>query len=154
MMPAAESINPLTEAIQLAIAPVFLLTGVAGMLNALGIRLARVIDRGRALEDILIQSSPSTEPRFDQFMIELQSLDQRRKIINGATALMVLCAVLIGLTVVELFYSTGLQGRLQLSHWVATTFLLGFGSFIAACVLYLVEIILASRSITLFKKRP
>jgi hypothetical protein len=87
-------------------------------------------------------------------MIELQSLDQRRKIINGATALMVLCAVLIGLTVVELFYSTGLQGRLQLSHWVATTFLLGFGSFIAACVLYLVEIILASRSITLFKKRP
>ena len=154
MMPAAESINPLTEAIQLAIAPVFLLTGVAGMLNALGIRLARVIDRGRALEDILIQSSPSTEPRFDQFMIELQSLDQRRKIINGATALMVLYAVLIGLTVVELFYSTGLQGRLQLSHWVATTFLLGFGSFIAACVLYLVEIILASRSITLFKKRP
>ena len=154
MMPAAESINPLTEAIQLAIAPVFLLTGVAGMLNALGIRLARVIDRGRALEDILIQSSPSTEPRFDQFMIELQSLDQRRKIINGATALMVLCAVLIGLTVVELFYSTGLQGRLQLSHWVATTFLLGFGSFIAACVLYLVEIILASRSITLFRKRP
>ena len=154
MMPAAESINPLTEAIQLAIAPIFLLTGVAGMLNALGIRLARVIDRGRALEDILIQSSPSTEPRFDQFMIELQSLDQRRKIINGATALMVLCAVLIGLTVVELFYSTGLQGRLQLSHWVATTFLLGFGSFIAACVLYLVEIILASRSITLFKKRP
>lgn len=154
MMPAAESINPLTEAIQLAIAPVFLLTGVAGMLNALGIRLARVIDRGRALEDILIQSSPSTEPRFDQFMIELQSLDQRRKIINGATALMVLCAVLIGLTVVELFYSTGLQGRLQLSHWVATTFLLGFGSFIAACVLYLVEIILASRSITLFRKKP
>jgi len=154
MMPAAESINPITEAIQLAIAPVFLLTGVAGMLNALGIRLARVVDRGRALEDILIQSSPSTEPRFDQFMIELQSLDQRRKIINGATALMVLCAVLIGLTVVELFYSTGLQGRLQLSHWVATTFLLGFGCFIAACVLYLVEIILASRSITLFKKRP
>jgi len=154
MMPAAESINPLTEAIQLAIAPVFLLTGVAGMLNALGIRLARVIDRGRALEDILIQSSPSTEPRFDQFMIELQSLDQRRKIINGATALMVLCAVLIGLTVVELFYSTGLQGRLQLSHWVATTCLLGFGCFIAACVLYLVEIILASRSITLFRKRP
>jgi hypothetical protein len=67
---------------------------------------------------------------------------------------MVLCAVLIGLTVVELFYSTGLQGRLQLSHWVATTFLLGFGCFIAACVLYLVEIIIASRSITLFKKRP
>jgi len=148
----AESLNPLTEAIQLAVAPVFLLTGVAGMLNALGIRIARVIDRGRALEDRLIQATPETEPRYAQFMAELQSLDKRKKIINGATALMVLCAVLIGMTVVELFYSAGMQQRLQLSQWVATTFLLGCGSFIAACVLYLVEIFVASQAIVLFKK--
>ena len=124
------------------------------MLNALGSLLARVIDRGRALEDILVNSTPESESRYQQFMQELKSLDQRRKIINGATGLMVMCAVLIGLTVVELFYSTGLQGRLQLSHWVATTFLLGFGCFIAACVLYLVEIIIASHSIVLFRKKP
>ncbi|MGA1336744.1 MAG: DUF2721 domain-containing protein, partial [Burkholderiaceae bacterium] len=49
-MLTADSINPLTEAIQLAVAPVFLLTGVAGMLNALGTRLARVIDRARQLQ--------------------------------------------------------------------------------------------------------
>lgn len=151
-MSPAESLNPLTEAIQLAVAPVFLLTGVAGMLNALGSRLARVIDRGRALEDVLVGASPHIEPRYQQFVDELRSLDRRRKIISGATGLMVLCAVLIGLTVVELFYSTGLQGRLQLSQWVATTFLLGCGSFISACVLYLVEIFLASQSIVFFRK--
>lgn len=149
---AAASMNPIAEAIQLAIAPVFLLTAVAGMLNALGTRLARVIDRGRALGDILDQSTPASEPRFGQWLSELKSLDQRRKIINAATALMVLCAGLIGLTVVELFYSTGVQGRLQLSEWVATTFLLGAGCFIAACVLYLAEIIIASHSIVLFRK--
>lgn len=151
-MSPAESLNPLTEAIQLAVAPVFLLTGVAGMLNALGTRLARVIDRGRALEDRLYQSSAETNPRHQQFLAELQSLDRRKKIISGATALMVLCAVMIGLTVVELFYSAGLQQRLQLSQWVATTFLLGCGSFISACVLYLVEIFLASQAVVLFKR--
>lgn len=152
MITPAESLNPLTEAIQLAVAPVFLLTGVAGMLNALGVRLARVIDRGRALEERLYQATPETEPRYAHFMTELKSLDRRKKIISGATALMVLCAVLIGMTVVELFYSSGMQQRLQLSQWVATTFLLGCGSFIAACVLYLVEVIVASQTIVAFKK--
>lgn len=79
MMPATESLSPLTEAIQLAIAPVFLLTGVAGMLNALGSRLARVIDRGRALEDILVNSTPESESRYEQFMQELKSLGSAPK---------------------------------------------------------------------------
>jgi hypothetical protein len=144
---SADSVNPLTEAIQLAIAPVFLLTGVAGMLNALGTRLARVVDRARALEERMIPELDSSDPRHARYIEELSSLDQRRKVINGATALMVICAVFIGLTVVELFYSTGMQGKLQLSRWVSVTFLAGFACFIAACVLYLMEILLASKVI-------
>lgn len=154
MIPSVDTVNPIAEAIQLSVAPVFLLTGVAGMLNALSSRLARVIDRGRQLEDRLVDSTPENNPRHHQFTRELGSLDIRKKIINGATALMVLCAVLIGLTVVELFYSTGLQGRQQLSIWVPTTFIAGFGCFIAACVLYLIEILVASQGIGLFKKKP
>jgi hypothetical protein len=152
MIPSAETLNPLTEAIQLSIAPVFLLTGVAGMLNALGTRLARVIDRERVLEDRLAGVTPEQEPRFDRFTHELQTLGTRKKIINAATALMVVCAVLIGMTVVELFYSTGMQGRLQLSQWVPATFLAGFTCFIASCVFYLAEILVASRMIGLMKK--
>ncbi len=146
MMPSPDTINPLTEAIQLSVAPVFLLTGVAGMLNALGTRLARVIDRTRFLEDRMMTSTPETNPRHDHFLLELDSLDTRKKVINGATALMVICAVFIGLTVVELFYSTGMQGRLKLTPWVSVTFISGFACFIAACVLYLIEILLASKS--------
>jgi hypothetical protein len=146
-MISADSVNPLTEAIQLAIAPVFLLTGVAGMLNALGTRLARVVDRARALEEKMIPDLNPSDPRYSKYIQELGDLDQRKKVINGATALMVICAVFIGLTVVELFYSTGMQGKLLLSRWVSVTFLAGFACFIAACVLYLVEILLASKVI-------
>jgi hypothetical protein len=147
-MLTADSINPLTEAIQLAVAPVFLLTGVAGMLNALGTRLARVIDRARQLQNRLEdEGQPLSTSKRATITGELQTLRQRSKIINLATALMVICAALIGLTVMELFYSAGLGGRLQITHWVTTTFLGGFGCFITACMLYLAEILVASRSV-------
>ena len=40
----------IAHAIQLAIAPVFLLTGIAGLLGVMSTRLARVIDRARSIE--------------------------------------------------------------------------------------------------------
>lgn len=142
--------SPLTEAIQLAIAPVFLLTGVAGMLNALGTRLARVIDRARALEEKL-EKLDIADART-KLKDEIGSLALRGRIINWSTAMMVICALLIGLTVIELFYSAGITGRLQLSSWVSITFLTGLVCFILACVLYLAEILVASRSVRIGSK--
>jgi len=40
-----------TGAIQLALAPVFLLTGIAGLLSVMAGRLARIIDRARAFTE-------------------------------------------------------------------------------------------------------
>ena len=42
--------NFLSDSIQLSVAPVFLLTAVAGMISALTQRIARVIDRSRDLQ--------------------------------------------------------------------------------------------------------
>jgi hypothetical protein len=42
----------IAHAIQLAIAPVFLLTGVAGLLGVMANRLARVIDRARSFDPV------------------------------------------------------------------------------------------------------
>jgi archaellum biogenesis protein FlaJ (TadC family) len=118
------------------------------MLNALGTRLARVIDRARQLQNRLEDEQPALSPsKQASISAELKTLRQRSQIINLATALMVICAALIGLTVMELFYSAGMAGRLQLSKWVATTFLGGFGFFITACMLYLAEILVASKSV-------
>ena len=43
-----EDITSVARAIQLALAPVFLLTGIAGLLNVMTNRLARIVDRARA----------------------------------------------------------------------------------------------------------
>jgi len=43
-------ITAVAHAIQLAVAPVFLLSGIGAMLAVLTSRLSRIIDRGRALE--------------------------------------------------------------------------------------------------------
>ena len=51
MASLAENINDVARAIQLALAPVFLLTGIAAMLSVMTGRLSRIIDRGRALTE-------------------------------------------------------------------------------------------------------
>jgi hypothetical protein len=40
----AENMTDVARAIQLALAPVFLLTGIAGLLNVMTNRLARIVD--------------------------------------------------------------------------------------------------------------
>lgn len=48
------SISALAEIIQIAVAPVFLLAGIAGFLNVMSGRLGRIVDRGRVLENKII----------------------------------------------------------------------------------------------------
>jgi hypothetical protein len=51
------SIDAITNNIQLALAPVFLLTAVATLLNAISVRLARNVDRMRAIQQTLFLES-------------------------------------------------------------------------------------------------
>ena len=53
--------SAITHGIQLAVAPVFLLTAVSGMIGAVAGRLARIIDRARVVED---RARVNTEPEF------------------------------------------------------------------------------------------
>ena len=52
--------DKIAHIIQLSVAPVFLLTGVATLLNVLSGRLARIIDRARVLEKELDTPEPLT----------------------------------------------------------------------------------------------
>jgi Protein of unknown function (DUF2721) len=145
----------ISEAIHLATAPVFLLTGVAGILNALGNRLGRVIDRARRIE-VFIENLPNPDAngliKLERYYDELESLEFRKLIINIATAFLVLCAVLIALTVIELFFSVSIEpGKLHISNWVPITFIGSFISLVSACILYFVEIMYASHTIS-FKR--
>jgi Protein of unknown function (DUF2721). len=46
-------VSDIAHVIQLSVAPVFLLAGISGFLSVLSIRLSRIVDRARLLEDRL-----------------------------------------------------------------------------------------------------
>ena len=97
-MPPAEGTFPIiAHAIQLAIAPVFLVTGIAAMLGVMANRLARVIDRARDLE----QRWPNLDAAMRaDVRIELQALEKRRHFaswsINFCTGAALLVCLVIG----------------------------------------------------------
>ncbi len=96
-------INAVSAAIQLAIAPVFLLTGIGAILAVLTTRLGRVIDRARLIERRTAQAS--SEEHRDLLQTETVALWRRIKIINWAMRLAVSSALIICIVIMSLFVS-------------------------------------------------
>lgn len=140
--------NPgtLSDSIQLAVAPVFLLTAVAGMIGALTQRLARVIDRARVIHKELLNESLKDSIRIS-YDEELQSIAKRGQFINVSMVFLVLCAIMIGLTILELFFAETSSGKLMVSNFVLYTFVAGVAAFILALISLLIEVLIASYSI-------
>jgi hypothetical protein len=140
--------NPsnLSDSIQLAIAPVFLLTAVAGMIGALTHRLARLIDRSRVLHKELLDESLKELIRAS-YKQELKNIATRGRFINASMIFLVLCAIMIGLTILELFFAETSGGKLMVSVFALYTFVAGIGSFILALISLLIEVLIASYSI-------
>ena len=97
----AADLATVTNAIQLAVAPVFLLTAVSGMIGTGAGRLTRIIDRARILEDRL--ASPAAPDARALVQEELARLRRRGRLVNACIALLTFCAILIGLTIMVLF---------------------------------------------------
>lgn len=133
--------DAITHGIQLAVAPVFFLTAVSGMIGAVAGRLARIIDRARLVEERAVVSQ---NPQFlKQANAELAELRLRGRLANGCIALLTLCAVFIGLTIIVLFVgetTTFQSGRLAVSG-----FLSGVVSFLLALLCFLAETFIATR---------
>ena len=66
-----DSLNDIARAIQLALAPAFLLSGIVGLLNVMVGRLARIVDRGKGLTEGSVAVEFSER---DSVHRELQSL--------------------------------------------------------------------------------
>jgi hypothetical protein len=126
--------------IQLAIAPVFLLTGVATLLGVLSSRLGRTIDRGRVLETLL--DGADAEP-LTRMHDELAVLARRAKIIYRAISLGVITALLICSVIAALFLSA--FTRVDVTLVVAALFIAAMAALITALLLFLREVFLATR---------
>ena len=133
--------SSITHGIQLAVAPVFLLTAVVGMIGAVAGRLGRIIDRARLVEDRAVVATDAEW--LDRAGRELQQLRLRGKLANGCLALLTTCAFLIGLTIILLFL--GETSGIAVSGWSVASFLMGVVSFLAALLCFLAETYLATR---------
>jgi small-conductance mechanosensitive channel len=137
----ASNLDTVTHGIQLAVAPVFLLTAVAGMIGSVAGRLARIIDRARVLET-RIDDSPDENPMLVEFA-ELGHLRTRGRLVNVCIALLTLCAILIGLTIMALFLGETIE--IQIFRVVTVLFLTGVTCFLLALLCFLAETFIASQ---------
>lgn len=137
----ASEIGTVTHGIQLAVAPVFLLTAVSGMIGTVAGRLARIIDRARLLEDRIEAASPDN--RMSAAYEELERLRLRGWLVNGCIAMLTFCAMLIGLTIVALFL--GETTEINILRVATVSFLSGVSCFLLALICFFAETLLATR---------
>lgn len=130
-------ISDIGHMIQLAIAPVFLLTGVATKLTVLTNRLARIIDRTRVLEDRLQIGAN------DAYTDELETLYTRSHLINYAITSSTACGFLVCLVIAMLF--VGDSANIKLDKYIAAFFVLAVFGLIFSFMFFLREIFISSR---------
>ena len=133
----------IAHTIQQAVAPVFLLSGVAAMLNVLTSRLARVIDRARSMEGEY-HDLPMGDARH-VMRDRLAVLSKRSRLINRAITLCTVCALLVCLLIVTLFVSALLD--VSGSRWIAGLFVLAMLALIGGLITFLQEISIATASV-------
>ena len=138
-------ISDIGHVIQLAIAPVFLLTGVCTNLMVLTNRLARIIDRTRVLEDRLEIAA------HDPYMDELEVLDQRSHLINYSITLSTTCGFVICVVIALLFL--GDTTNLPLDRYIAGLFVFGMVALIGSFAYLLREIFIASKAMRAGRER-
>jgi uncharacterized protein DUF2721 len=102
-----ETVTDVTKAIQLSLAPVFLLSGIAGLLNVMSGRLARIVDRVRALtERPKDMARPQPHP-------ELHRLERRRHLTRVAITACTIAALLLCITIATLFLEVMFHATLK-----------------------------------------
>ena len=143
-------ITDITRVIQLAVAPVFLLTAIGTLITALNNRLGRVIDRRRVLQERLpgekgLPARGSTAPVRDEataeVRAELHRLARRARLIYYSILAAVTAALLVCLVVASAF--VGALLTVELARMVAVLFILAMGALIVCLGLFLREVFLA-----------
>ena len=143
-MSHADQLADLAHTIQLAVAPVFLLTALGTLLGVLSGRLGRIVDRARWLCDRLPGlEHASAKPLVD----ELALLGRRRVLVNYALTFATLAALLVCLLIALAFL--GFMLNVNFSLLIAALFIAAMSAFIVALIFFLREVLLAAASISL-----
>ncbi len=139
-MPVLEAhVFDMTRAIQLAVAPVFLLTAIGAIINALMGRLGRAVDRRRKLEELLSAFEGETRTSMER---ELAVLEKRIKLVFWAMSFAVLSALLVCVLIGTAFL--GAIVSVDLSKPVAGMFVLAIAALTVCLLAFLREVFLAA----------
>ncbi len=136
-----EHVTDITRIIQLAVAPVFLLTAIGTILSALNNRLGRIVDRRRIIDDRILQASAEEKKPADAEVLELNLLAQRISLIYHAIVLAIVCALLICMLVATAFL--GVFITLDIAQLIGTLFILAMLALIGSLWMLLREVFLA-----------
>jgi hypothetical protein len=138
-VPLFSGITDVAHVIQLAVAPVFLLTGVGAILSVLVNRLGRVVDRFRTLESKLPEMNDTARPSVQD---EMGNLSRRARMIHWAIGLCTGCALLVCIVIATLF--VGSITHVEMPAVIASLFILAMLTLVAGLLCFLREIALAT----------
>lgn len=142
MFNAVVNLGDVGHAIQLALAPAFLLTGIAGLLNVMAGRLARIIDRGRRLSEMGHPDAPRLSETQTQ---ELGSLERRRYLASAAITACTFAALLVCTVIASLFLQVLLQ--FDLAWVIGLLFTCATLAMVTGLAYFLREVHMATQSI-------
>jgi uncharacterized protein DUF2721 len=143
-MPLADAnVFDITRVIQLAVAPVFLLSAIGTIVNALTGRLARAVDRRRIVEERVNDSDD--EAAQLEMVVELKLLARRIVLVLWSIGFAVFSALLVCLLIGTAF--VGAFTSLDLSRTVAILFLAAVVALTICLVLFMREVFLAALAV-------
>jgi hypothetical protein len=131
----------ISHAIQLAVAPVFLLTGIAALLGVMANRLSRIIDRARALTSGWADIS-ATERELAR--AEMATLEKRRRVCSWSLNFCTTAALLICVVIMTLFLEEFVHADLRLA--AAALFIAAMVAVIVGLICFLREVYLATHT--------
>lgn len=135
------NLDDITHVIQLAVAPVFLLTAISTLISAMNGRLGRIVDRRRVvLEQLRHPGADDLAEAAEEMLL----LARRSRLVYLSILSAVLSALLVCLVVAGAFI--GAMISVKLAHAVAGLFVTAMFAMIVSLSLFLREIYLAVRT--------
>jgi hypothetical protein len=125
----------IARVIELAVAPVFLLTAISGALSVLSVRMGRIIDRGRRLNEVPVEEG---SPAAQEVDAEQHSLAMRARLISRAITMCTMSALFVCFVIISLFLDALFGVGLELP--IAVLFMIALGCLSFALLTFLREI--------------
>lgn len=138
-------VSTIAHIVQLAVAPVFLLTGLGALLSVLTTRMSRIVDRGHIISKYIeegIKESVHTE--------EINSLNKRLGLVHKAILSCSCSALIVCLVVATIFI--GSYMKFHTGGIVAILFTLAMVFLIIAILFFIIEVSESIRSVRLAVK--